>query len=221
MTINDFFHWLILVSVVWAISALLFTWRRTRAYGKRELYAAQAGNQVTGAFFAFTVAMLPWAKESIRENLFGYAMGIAYHIGTFTAIALLAAYLVPALREPLNHTIFLYFLIPFALAFGIVGGILLLIKRTINPVLRAISSKDDYIANALTTAFGVLALATLLLSRMWITRLWFVSAIILFTYLPLSKLRHCLFFFITRYHFGAFFGRRGCMPPSKNGRQYA
>ncbi|MCL1892646.1 MAG: hypothetical protein FWG02_00225 [Holophagaceae bacterium] len=214
MTFFDgFLYGALLVAIMWAGYALVYIWFRTRNFGKRELFSAPAGSQVGGAIYAFTWAMLPWAKESIRGNLISYAMGIAYHVGIFTAIALLVIYIFPALHD--LTAIFLYYIIPFALAFGVIGGISLLIKRMLNPILRAISSPDDYFSNTSATLFVGLALATLLLSRIWITRLWFISAIVLFIYIPFSKIRHCLFFFITRYHFGAFFGRRGCMPPSK------
>jgi hypothetical protein len=44
-----------------------------------------------------------------------------------------------------------------------------------------------------------------------------LTATALFLYLPFGKIRHCVFFFSTRYHFGAFFGRRGVLPPAEGG----
>ena len=38
-------------------------------------------------------------------------------------------------------------------------------------------------------------------------------SIALAVYVPLGKIRHCLFFFPTRYFFGSYFGRRGVLPP--------
>jgi hypothetical protein len=40
------------------------------------------------------------------------------------------------------------------------------------------------------------------------------AAIVLLLYVPLGKIRHCLFFFATRYHTGIYFGRRGTLPPA-------
>jgi nitrate reductase gamma subunit len=212
---------LILVAATWAVSALLFIWFRARAYGKRELYAKAASSANCGAAYAFTIGMLPWAKESIRENLPSYAMGIAYHVGIFTAFAKTVIIIVlsffPAtlslfLRYPYSLTIIIdYFQL--LLIIGTIGGISLFIKRIANPTLRGISCPEDYISNFLATSF----VATALLQTFgdWGSRLWMISTIVLLAYIPFSKIRHCIFFFSTRYHFGAFFGRRGCMPPSK------
>jgi hypothetical protein len=213
---------LILAAAAWAVAALLFIWLRARAYGKRQLFAKAVGSPYLGAAYAFTFGMLPWAKESIRENLFSYAMGIAYHVGIFTAFAITTiitvCYFSPAtlllfIVHPYSGTINIFF--QFLLAIGTIGGISLFIKRIVNPTLRGISCLDDYISNFLATSFVALALASTLLAEAWASRLWLASAVVLLAYIPLSKIRHCVFFFSTRYHFGAFFGRRGCMPPSK------
>jgi len=215
--LDGFLHGLLLIAVAWAMLALLFMVFRAKAFGKRELFASAAGSAVSGAVYAFTVGMLPWAKESIRENLFSYAFGIAYHVGIFTAFAYLAIYIVNFYHPVICciPAVFISFVIPMALGCGATGGVSLLVKRIVNPVLRGISCPDDYISNFLVTAFIAFAFTSSLMPRHWVTRLWIISAIVLFAYIPFGKIRHCVFFFITRYHFGAFFGRRGCMPPSK------
>jgi hypothetical protein len=223
------------VAATWAVSALLFIWFRARAYGKRELFAKAAGSANCGAAYAFTIGMLPWAKESIRENMLSYAMGIAYHVGIFTAFAFTALSTVCHILSPTDilsilsptgivmfvpeyqryflviHEYQRYFLVP-VLFMGTVSGISLFIKRIVNPTLRGISCPDDYISNFLATSF--VAFTLLVMFGVWLTP-WSVCTIVLLAYIPFSKIRHCLFFFSTRYHFGAFFGRRGCMPPSK------
>jgi nitrate reductase gamma subunit len=219
---DGFFLGLILLSALWALSALLFVWFSARAYGKRELFAKAAGSANLGAAYAFTVGMLPWAKESIRENLLSYAMGIAYHLGIFTAFAITAintvysifpAALFPSFGHPYPKIVTISFLL--LLAMGVIGGISLFVKRIVNPTLRGISCPDDYISNFLATSFVSLALLSILAGEAWASRIWLACTIVLLAYIPFSKIRHCLFFFSTRYHFGAFFGRRGCMPPSK------
>ncbi|MDR0498930.1 MAG: hypothetical protein LBH03_04255 [Holophagales bacterium] len=209
---------LILATIVWAKCGLLFMWLRTKYFGKRKLFAAPAGTPCGGAIYAFTKGMMPWAKESVREHLLSYALGIAYHAGIFTALVVLVMYTVgsywPAIRN--IPAIFIYIIIPLLLIAGAIGGISLFIKRLLDATLRGISCPDDYISNFMATTFTALALASLIMQRLWVSRLWFVSAIILFAYIPFSKIRHCLFFFITRYNFGAFFGYRGCMPPNRD-----
>jgi nitrate reductase gamma subunit len=165
--------------------------------------------------------MMPWAKESVRENLFSYAMGIAYHIGIFSAFVLFLWHFGILYPKFLRFPFFGLVLgvIPFfGLVLGVIGGVSLFIKRLVNPTLRGISCADDYISNIFTTAFLALSVPVHFFYPFHlplVCPIWLFSAIVLFVYIPFSKMRHCLFFFSTRYHLGAFFGRRGCMPPSR------
>jgi len=227
----DFFLRLaVLAAAVWALSGLAFLWLRAKAFGGREIFAEPAGSARGGVIYAFTKGMLPWAKESVRGHLPSFLLGLAYHLGVFSAFALLAIYLLGLPRPPFGDAAgaFLFAckagdatvgvrLLPLPLAFGALGGVSLFAKRLANPTLRGLSCPDDYVSNILATLFVVLALASILLERPWATRSFFVSSIALFAYLPLGKIRHCLFFFCTRCHFGEFFGRRGCMPPATAG----
>jgi len=215
-----------LAAVIWALAGLVFLWLRARAFGKREYFAKPAGNVYGGIAYAFTFAMLPWAKESVRRHLPSFMLGVVYHLGILSAILLLALHVLgipyPPFGDAAGAFVFVVKsgdltisvrLLPLLLALGAIGGASLFVKRLVNPTLRGLSCPDDYVSNALATAFVILALATALLTHPWATRLFLVSSIALFAYLPLGKIRHCLFFFCTRYHFGEFFGRRGCMPP--------
>jgi hypothetical protein len=40
-------------------------------------------------------------------------------------------------------------------------------------------------------------------------------SVILLLYIPLGKLRHCIFFFRSRIGYGRLLGRRGVLPPGK------
>jgi hypothetical protein len=232
-----------LAAAVWAAAGLAFLWLRARAFGRREVFARPAGSVGGGVIYAFTRGMLPWAKESVRGHLPSFLLGTALHLGIFSGLALLAAHLAeyPAARllgfpyPPFgdNAGVFLYInktddvtasarLVPLLpallLALGAIGGASLLAKRLSDPMLRGISCPDDYISNFLATAFAATALASALMGQTmgqtWATRSFYVASVALFLYLPLGKMRHCLFFFTTRRHFGEFFGRRGCMPPA-------
>ncbi|MBE0567536.1 MAG: hypothetical protein IH621_16395, partial [Krumholzibacteria bacterium] len=154
--------------------------------------------------------MAPTAKESTRTHPLVYALGMAYHLGIFAAFGVLLWVLPPggasrgSLAAPAAAAIgALLFL-------GTVGGVGLLGRRAGSPLLRRLSQPDDYLANLLTTAFVALAGA----------RLWWpgaetallVAALLLLCYLPAGKIRHCLFFFLSRYHLGRHYGRRGTFP---------
>ena len=191
----------VLAAAGWALAALLHLHRQARAFGARPLFTAPAGDAGAGIRYAFTGAMSPWAKESVREHRPSYVAGLAYHGGIFAALGLLVANLA-GLSTPGPVRVAAQVL----LGAGILGGLGLLAKRMVKPELRGLSKPDDFVSNLLATAFLILALAGPL-------QAWLLSAILLLLYAPLGKIRHCLFFFLARRHLGAFFGRRGVFPP--------
>ena len=200
-------HVAVLASTTWALAALVATWLQARAYGKRTLFARAAGDRIAGVRYAFTAAMLPEAKESVMIHLPSYLAGIAFHLGTFAAFGLLAASIAGSrVSAPA------FWLACVATLAGTIGGLALLGKRIATPYLRGLSAPDDFVANVLTTAFVALAGATVLVAAL--RNVWLVAASLLLFYLPIGKIRHCLFFFSTRAHLGAFFGYRGVLPPS-------
>ena len=97
-----------------------------------------------------------------------------------------------------------------ALAAGLLCGLGLLIKRIALSYMRFISCPDDYLSNLLVNLLLSAALLTTYSPVMQPVFFW--SAIALSLYIPLGKIRHCMFFFYTRILFGAFFGRRGVLP---------
>lgn len=203
-------HLAVLAATTWALAALACAWLRARAYGRRALLAPPAGNPASGVRYAFTAAMLPQAKESVRLHLPSYALGVVFHLGTFVAFGLLAAALGGIQPPPA-----LALAGAAATLGGAVGGLGLLVKRVATPHLRGLSSVDDYVANLLTTSFAALAGGTAIHPPL--APAWFVAAVLLLIYLPIGKIRHCVFFFSSRAHLGAFFGYRGAFPPTSEG----
>jgi len=199
-------HLGVLLALAWAAGAMAFLYLKAKAYGKRRLYSKPAGDPGQGAVYAFTKGMAPWAKESVMMNLPSYAAGMAFHAGVFTALGLLLAALlgVKLPSVPLTAARLL------TLAGGF-AGLSLLLKRCVNPQLRGLSCPDDFVSNLLSSVFALLAF--LCTFGPAAEPLWMIEAILLLVYAPLGKIRHCLFFFTTRYHLGAFFGRRGTFPP--------
>ena len=197
----------VILAGLWCVSALIALYFGTKAYGKRHLYSVPAGEAAAGIRYAFLQGMAPQAKESVRMNLPSYAAGILFHSGVFVAFGLLAAHLVKFALPALA----LWAMAILALT-GALGGLILLIKRLAMPLLRGLSCPDDYLSNALATGFGMLAGLTVFIGGL--ERIWLSEAALLLVYLPMGKIRHCLFFFPTRFHLGAFFGRRGVLPGS-------
>jgi hypothetical protein len=197
----------VLLAAAWAVLALVFLQRKAKSYGRRTLYAKPAGDPAKGAVYAFTKGMAPWAKESVMMNLPSYVAGMAFHAGVFTAFGLLLGALIGVELPAL-----LVFVARVFTLLGAIGGVSLLVKRLVKLQLRGLSCPDDFVSNLLSSAFVLLAfLRTITLS---VDSLWMAEAILLLVYAPIGKIRHCFFFFTTRYHLGTFFGRRGTYPPS-------
>jgi hypothetical protein len=195
------------VAAAWALLALVGLWLRTRSFGPRVLFAPPAGDPAAGVRYAFTKAMLPQAKESVRLHLPSYLAGLVFHTGLLVAFGLLAAGV--AGIEPGALVVRLARV---ATAAGALAGLGLLGKRIASPHLRGLSSPDDFVANLLTTTFTALAAVASFVPAA--RSVWLAAAIALLVYVPVGKIRHCLFFFPTRWHMGSFFGRRGTFPPA-------
>lgn len=197
----------VLAAGAWAIVAMVVLVVRALAYGRPRFYGREAGSAAAGIAYAFGSGMLPSAKESVREHMGAWLVGMGYHIGIFAGIAMVAIAVADLAPEgPLLAILRL------PLAAGALCGVILLVRRAVTPMLRHLSSPDDYLSNLLGTGLAALALAATFSAAARPVLLAEASA--LFLYAPLGKIRHCLFFFTTRCFLGAHYGRRGTFPPT-------
>ena len=179
-----------------------------RRRGVPILHAEPAGSGSRGIRYAFTAGMAPGAKESATRNPWSYGAGLLYHLGVFAALALLGFRLVAPVATapwPLAWGV--------VLAAGLLAGVALLAKRAGSAALRAISCPDDFGANLLVDLF--LGISAASLAAPALVPAVFGTAILLFVYIPMGKIRHCFFFFYCRTMLGAFMGRRGAFPPGR------
>lgn len=188
-----------------AALALAVQAARARAYGRRPLYAPAAGSAARGVLYAFGPGMSPLAKESTRTHPWAYALGVAYHLGVFAAFGFLLLLLLGVDVAPAAAGV-----LGVPMLAGALGGVGLLARRGASASLRGLSVPDDAIANLLTTGF--VALAWLRLRQPAVEPALLIAAMLLLCYVPLGKIRHCVFFFISRRHLGRHFGRRGTFP---------
>jgi nitrate reductase gamma subunit len=161
-----------------------------------------------GVFYAFTLGMLPWKKESARLHPLVYIRGVLFHIGIFTFIILLFMSLFLDLTNLSGNVAF----IP-TLGLGLIAGVAALIARFTDRNLRALSKPDDYISLVLINLVLLSGLAFVLNLANRTVYWGFVSVLCL--YLPWSKVPHVAYFFFSRTVFGVMFGRRGVLPAVK------
>lgn len=168
-----------------------------------------AGEVKSGIIYSFTGAMSPKAKESAYLHMPTYLAGIIYHIGTFTSLALFPLVLILNIGENTLPYLLSNFL-SIGLALSSVAGAGIFIKRIVTPNLRFFSSADDYISNLLTTLIQITTL--LLLQGVIAPVIYYLSASLLFLWMPFGKTKHLIYFFFARINLGYFYGRRGTWP---------
>ena len=197
-----------LVALAGLVAGLYGIYVRYAETKRRALPADKSplkGNPSHGITYAFTMGMMPWAKESTRLHMIAYLRGIGFHIGIFTALGallispfwgLLPSFLASALT----------WMLTFGALLGAAGGVMRITEHN----LRGLSLPDDHFAVWLMTVWmAVSALAVW--NKAFLVAYYVLSAITL-AYVPLGKVRHCLYFFFSRIFFGKFFGRRAVFP---------
>lgn len=175
---------------------------------RRDLPADRSpikGNISHGITYAFTKGMMPWAKESTRIHLIAYLRGIGFHAGVFAAIG---AVIISPLWESLPPvlSLILFWVLILGALLGAAGGIM----RIGDHHLRGLSLPDDHFAVWLTTLF-ITVTGLAVINEAFFIPMYSLAAIT-FVYVPLGKIRHCLYFFFSRLFFGKFFGRRSVFP---------
>ena len=200
-----------IIAIIGLVLGLLGILLRLREIMNRPFksdLARERGSAGWGILFAFTLGMAPWEKESTRIHWIAYLRGIFFHIGIFMAFGVLLAS--PWLEVLPDLLVWLGLAVT---GFGALFGFAGIFMRLAGPNERALSLPDDYASVFLTSLFIVLAFATLL----WPTVLpaFYVVTGVTGAYIPISKIRHCVYFFYSKFFFGMGFGRRGVIGQPK------
>lgn len=161
-----------------------------------------------------TIVLRSWPRNFInKDNVFPIIMGYILHIGLFIIVFLF-----------IPHILFFKSLFGFewpgipndlvmlTAAITIAALIAMLIRRITNPVLKAISTADDYITwfvTFLPILTGILAYAHFGARYETMLAIHFLSVALLMIWFPFGKLMHAILVFPSRGQMGALFIRRG------------
>ena len=174
----------------------------------KEDLARKRGSVGRAILFAFTLGMAPWEKESTRIHWIAYLRGIFFHVGIFMAFGVLLAS--PWLSLiPKWISWFAAAITGLGAIFGFAG----IFMRLSGPNERMLSLPDDYFSVFLTSLFITLAFATIL--RPAVLPAFYVVTGLIGVYIPISKIRHCVYFFYSKFFFGMSFGHRGVIGQPK------
>ncbi len=194
---------LALGALVFSVGVFALRWQKmTRLPYLKSDKSNPKDSALTGILYAFTLGMMPWAKESTRIHMLAYLRGIAFHVGIFAGLAALVAS--PWLDAiPFAIRALFAALTAFGAMMGAAGGVM----RVIEHNLRGISTRDDHAAVWLVSLW-LAATAIALIASAFLPVLYVVGAAML-VYAPISKIRHCIYFYFARLFYGLHIGRRG------------
>jgi len=195
-----------LAAFVFAVLAFSVRWRATMRRTSPLDRAPLKGQARSGVVYAFSLGMMPWAKESTRRHLVAYLRGIGFHVGIFSGLlALLVSPAWPRLPAPALAALAV------ATALGALFGAAGEVMRWAERNLRQLSTPDDHASVILVTVF-LAATCAALIDASWMPAMYLGGALMLL-YAPLGKIRHCIYFFLSRLFFGLFIGRRAILHP--------
>nr|NQU93646.1 hypothetical protein [Bacteroidota bacterium] len=202
----NWYQWFSLTALVICLGSLILHAVRLIRLGNPKDFSQPIGKTGSAMPYAFVGAMSPAKKESAFLHMPTYVAGIIYHLGTFLSIFLFFLIL-----AQINFTEWVNWAIAGFLLISGLCGIGILIKRIVKKQMRELSNPDDYISNALVSAFHLIT-AFAILSPVPHPS-YFVFTGLLLLYIPIGKLKHTIYFFAARYQLGCFFGWRGVWPP--------
>jgi len=192
-------------ALAWTGANFISFWRRLLKLRRLGPEAWPRGNSREGVIYALGKGLLPWEKESTRRHWLIYLIGISYHLSIATGFLCLGI----TIFSPQPSSSPRLFLTS-VLTIGVGAGVFLFLRRVLDPKLRKLSQPDDYAANLLVDSF--LFSAALTMVKLGTEAFFLVVSFCLILYIPLGKIRHCVFFLPSRFIFGRYFGRRGILP---------
>lgn len=162
--------------------------------------------------YSFLLLSRPDEMESTRTHWFRWIEFAVFHIAMAVGIAV-------AFTMPWAHD---HMLSPFVIygqqvIFGLAAliGLSRLIRRIVDPAMRAISTPDDIFCLTLLTAWMVSGVFNApQASTNWLFAYFSLATFFLF-YVPFSKISHYICWPFLRYYMGKHFGHRGVYPKKR------
>ena len=212
-------HWIALV-VMAIVYTLRIRWLLSFKLAKDKSAPgnpAQSNKKKGARYSLFNVAM-PWSMESTRKpkGFVFYLSFVLFHLGVVAGITLaFVSTIAPDfLRVPAVGWTVMFFIVAAFLV-----SLYRIARRTLRPLMRLISTPDDYFSLFMLTVWFAIGAATqAYLMGIWgvtsdifqIVYLYLTSFFLL--YVPFSKISHYLYYPFTRTYIGRALGQRGSYP---------
>jgi nitrate reductase gamma subunit len=162
-----------------------------------------------GSLWSVANVAMPWAMESTRRNPIFWIQFVLFHLGVVLNISM--SFMVPywagfAASEGRVR----FFQGVLGVAF--VVGCLRIVRRLSKPVMRRLSSPDDYFSLGMITSWLLLGALTAPGTDHGIRLAYFLLTAFFLVYVPFSKISHYLYYPFTRWWLGRTMGYRGVFP---------
>jgi nitrate reductase gamma subunit len=212
-------HWIALV-VMAIVYTLKIRWLLSFNLGKDKSAPGNPGqsNKQRGARYSLWNVAMPWSMESTRKpkGFIFYLSFVIFHLGVVAGITLaFVSTIAPDfLRIAMVANTMLVFLVSAFLV-----SVYRVFRRSLRPLMRLISTPDDYFSLLMLTIwFGLGACTQAFLMGGWgmtnetllVAYLYLTSFFLL--YVPFSKISHYLYYPFTRTYIGRALGHRGSYP---------
>lgn len=201
---------LVIMAVVYATR--LYWLFRFKGVKERQARTGRADtSRLKGSVYSLLNVAMPWAMESTRNNPVFYAQFVVFHLGVVAAIGL--SFLIPYAPGLLSPPLVMAIQVLCAAACAV--GVLRLARRVTRPVMRAISTPDDYFSLLLLTvwfAFAAMAAPNSVARGEGVQLAFFVLTAFFLIYVPFSKISHYLYYPFSRWWLGRTLGHRGVFP---------
>ena len=179
---------------------------------------ARSNRQKGATYSLFNVAM-PWAMESSRRGFLFYLTFVIFHLGVAAGIGLA---FVSTIAPGVLGTRAVAWCVGGLIGAAFLVAVYRLLRRTLRPVMRLISTPDDYFSLGMLTvwfALGVVTQAHLAGSARFASEGYLVAYLLLTSffllYVPFSKISHYLYYPFSRIYIGRALGHRGSMPAAR------
>jgi hypothetical protein len=203
---------LVFLAVVYTVRLLwLFRFRSPK---ERTVPAGRASD---GVRYSLMNVAMPWAMESTRQKPGLYAQFVVFHLGVAAAIA--ATFIIPY-APAVFEVRWVVLVFQAVLGGAFLVGLIRLVRRLKNPVVRLVSTVDDFLSLILMILFfaaGVLAVPNRYDLAEWPLLLFFGLTAFFLVYVPFSKISHYLYYPLARIFLGRTLGHRGAFPPRGGG----
>ena len=208
-------HFVALGVMILVYTIRLFWLLRFKAGRDRQAPGERFGNtSLFPAMYSMMNVAMPWGMESTRKGFLFYLSFVVFHLGVVAGISF--AFL-SSLYRPLFEIPVVAYAFMAMIGAALLISLIRIIRRFVRPVMRLISTPDDYFALFTLTvwfALGVPAVASIVgvvTGEVYLVAYLFATSFFL-VYVPFSKISHYIYYPFTRYYIGKTLGHRGSMP---------